>query len=1687
MKKLLLLWLAMLAIVLPLSAQNKAAMLQLTDPSKAEQAALNWFKDNSKGDVITSLDNLDSYTVLWVMIDRIGRAQNEYPAPLNDNIEKLKTWVKNGGNLIVTNQATDLVSTLGRVENFKPTIYGNGEGGNNHDTWGINAVTNDAKGHAIYKGLTTEMLNSNEAFPLIGSCYKWDHNSMWELNKFSYGNFESQTTAKCLGTWQQNTNLDIPAIIEFLPSGDYKGTILANGIAAFDWQASNRHANFEKLAGNMVAYMLTKNSFSGGGSTTEPTEPEVSVGTKVGMLKIESGISSTEQKAIAWFSNKYTADNVITSLDNLSDYKVLWAMIDRQGLAQGVSNLPLTSTQIETLKAWVKKGGNLLVTNHATQLVQAIGRYDKAIGVYGSGAQSEKADIWGINAVTEAAKNHVIYTGLTTSKYNGNDYFPLINAGLKWDHNCIWSGIDQNYFESTYNATCLGTWQQETSFAYTAVAEFNKTSDYAGKVLACGIGAYDWDATAYETNLEKFTANMLSYLDTGKADSSEGGSTEPGTGEGGSTTDPEVTVKVGMLKIESNISSTEQKAIEWFSTKYSASDVITSLENLSDYKVLWVMIDRPGLTQGVSNLPLSTEQIATLRAWVKSGGKLLVTNHATQLVEAIGRCNKAIDEYNSNSTPENNPDIWGINAIGTSNHEIYKNLSKIDSWFPLIKGGNKWNHNCIWKDVNQSEFESTYSAKCLGTWQQNNDFGWTAVAEFEPTTIYKGTVLACGIAAFDWDASPYKKNLKNFTANMLSYLATGKADPNPETIPQPQDGVIAKFDLSLSATNQVTDGATQKVYDVNHRLDAYETVGAKGKCLRFDGYSNYISYDINTDNMATKKLTFSLWCAPQAYPSITGMDASGEEWTNIAGNFSNNTGVAFRITNRGHYAFVCNVGGTLIECKATDRMPCSKWNHLVGIVNTEEGKVEFYNNGTLVASQTCTQGGDIDTGNSTFVIGKGVETVGSGTCIMNTFCGLIDEVELYNGLESSLITDITPENEVDMNYNIEKRYGNNILRPRFHGMPDGNWTNETHGLIYYGGKYHVFFQKNANGPIMCHQQWGHITSDNLYNWKEEKLALMPLEDYEAKGTWSGCVFTDPDFNKGKPVIGYTSVDFAKASISTAFSTDDNLLDWSKQGQAIAASPDGYADFRDCYYFNANGNKYMIVGTGKDGVGATTLHKYNNGSWKFQGTFFSGTDANAHGTYWEMPTITKMDEEGNYLFTCTPLGTSVGVKVIYWIGTINNDSTFNAVSGPFDFEMAGTSKDGYGLLSPSICQKDDKTICLGIVPDKVDGAKNAEWGWAHNYSLPRELSLSADKKSLVQKPYAGLTGMRSTEGNYSAENVALNNSAQALGNVKGRQIEFIGEFTVDNSAEQGFRFLKNVNNYASLSYKDGKLTFDISNMQKVANVSNYDKYVSDLNLSNGDKLKLHVYLDGSIADVFVNDKDAFSVRLFPTDANAVEVEAFSTGNTTVSSLKGWNLEVPKDVTLHVGSSCYASLYYSDRALVVPEKTKAYTYNVINDNLVVSHCYEPSQTIPAGVGVVVAAQADGDYTFALSTLAGTVDQYNKLRGSDVDATTVGGNVYYKLSLNANNDPGTIGFYWGAASGAAFTNKAHKAYLALTREGAATAKSFLLDGTTTGVDNVSVQKIVDAPLYNISGQRVGKSYKGIVISNGKKYIQK
>lgn len=49
------------------------------------------------------------------------------------------------------------------------------------------------------------------------------------------------------------------------------------------------------------------------------------------------------------------------------------------------------------------------------------------------------------------------------------------------------------------------------------------------------------------------------------------------------------------------------------------------------------------------------------------------------------------------------------------------------------------------------------------------------------------------------------------------------------------------------------------------------------------------------------------------------------------------------------------------------------------------------------------------------------------------------------------------------------------------------------------------------------------------------------------------------------------------------------------------------------------------------------------------------------------------------------------------------------------------------------------------------------------------------------------------------------------------------------------------------------------------------------------------------------------------------------------------------------------------------------------------------------------------------------------------------------------------------------------------------YSLNGVVSGVANITVDENVDAPAYNVAGQRVNDAYKGIVVKNGKKYLNK
>lgn len=266
-----------------LIAANSEAELEDDD----EIAAVNWFKQTygDKGQVLTAADaakiNPSDYPMLWIQIDRvgIGKGMNNLPACINSGslLAKLTEYVKDGGNLLLTKHATQLVAGLGRIENkFDVTIFSDGNGGEGTDIWTTNAVIGsgcspayDHRGHSIFSGLEVMpkgVQYDHDSYPLEGPGMREDHNCMWDLNAYGLPTlapdaknvvdaFERITNSTVLATWGHVSDYCCAGIVEFNPTDEYKGRIIAIGLSAYEF---NQNSGINQYQKNTEA--LTKNS-----------------------------------------------------------------------------------------------------------------------------------------------------------------------------------------------------------------------------------------------------------------------------------------------------------------------------------------------------------------------------------------------------------------------------------------------------------------------------------------------------------------------------------------------------------------------------------------------------------------------------------------------------------------------------------------------------------------------------------------------------------------------------------------------------------------------------------------------------------------------------------------------------------------------------------------------------------------------------------------------------------------------------------------------------------------------------------------------------------------------------------------------------------------------------------------------------------------------------------------------------------------------------------------------------------------------------------------------------------------------------------------------------------------------------------------------------------------------------------
>lgn len=198
--------------------------------------------------------------------------------------------------------------------------------------------------------------------------------------------------------------------------------------------------------------------------------------------------------------------------------------------------------------------------------------------------------------------------------------------------------------------------------------------------------------------------------------------------------------------------------------------------------------------------------------------------------------------------------------------------------------------------------------------------------------------------------------------------------------------------------------------------------------------------------------------------------------------------------------------------------------------------------------------------------------------------------------------------------------------------------------------------------------------------------------------------------------------------------------------------------------------------------------------------------------------------------------------------------------------------------------------------------------------------------------------------------------------------------------------------------------------------------------------------------------------------------------------------------HITNAGFGTFYTSD-AYNMPTGVTGYTIVNAQDNrLIAEPTYPEGTLVPAKTALVVKGN-EGDYTYEPVISSQTTILGNKLHGTDTKATTQveGTNVkYYKFAYNNAGDK--LGFYWANETGAAFTNGAHKAFLALDFGTALSQmRGFSLNDLFGGI--TSIHSIVNAEkasqrIYDLNGRSINSLNglsKGIYIVNGKKVIIK
>ena len=456
-----------------------------------------------------------------------------------------------------------------------------------------------------------------------------------------------------------------------------------------------------------------------------------------------------------------------------------------------------------------------------------------------------------------------------------------------------------------------------------------------------------------------------------------------------------------------------------------------------------------------------------------------------------------------------------------------------------------------------------------------------------------------------------------------------------------------------------------------------------------------------------------------------------------------------------------------------------------------------------------------------------------------------------------------------------------FVAPEGHAMPF-----DPNGAIYWKGKYHLgyIYQKFRNGKY--EHVWGHAVSTDLLHWSLYPDMLNVKDGDMEEGIFSGGAFLSKE---GIPHIMYHGQG-ASANL-VAYSTDDDLRTWKKfegnpvlktpaaddpfgnSGKYTAWDPEGWYDKKAGCYYQISGGKTPALFKSKD------MYK-----WSYTGRLL---DSSQHWLYASedvsCPDFFSIGGKSMLLFISHNIGAQ------YFIGDFANDK--------FSIRQHGRMNwPGGTFFSPEQLQdgKGRNIIWAWVLERKPQTFP--DYGWSGIMSLPRVLSLSENNILQINPPQE-IKAIRLNE--VMEDNLTLPPNTEKLLKGKGKSVELQIELQGGSASPYGVKVFCS---------PDGKeettISYDPLKKQLVVNfikssvhapvqmpsnaifgpqMDGFPEKVSEqsapFELAKGETLKLDIFLDRSVIEIFANGRQCVTQVVYPELESSNLLKVFS-GNDKV---------------------------------------------------------------------------------------------------------------------------------------------------------------------------------------------------------------